>query len=385
MHAFSFALSASLFFVVSSIHGAVAANSPARPAAHPVHAAASDLAPGALARRDALMKQGTADLAAGDTNAAATAFESAVSMVHAPDAEIGLVRSYLQAGQFRQALSYSAHTAGAHKEEPEGTALYVWLLHMSGQQAAAKRVLFEAQARAPSDAVLARAQRWIESSLASSPKGVGAASACAPCSLPPLTTSTAATSGSGVLIDSGRYALVSMTSVAHARKIWLRNGLGQLRKAVVENRIEQDGMALLKLDQALPLPEGFTTAGRDPFPGSVVYSTGYSMARGAQPEWPVLRHGFLGTPVGNSPDWELGITMPKGLRGGPVFDASGALAGMSILAPHGKPMFMPIGRMRRALGDRLGPVAPPMRGPRLAIEQVYENAMRVTVQVLTDR
>ena len=373
-----------LFLAAAGVHGAVTASWPVYPVAHSVQTEAAGVAPGILAKRDALMKQGAAALAAGDTNAAATAFEAAVSMVHAPDAELGLVRSYMQAGKYRQALSYGAHTAGAHKDEPEGTALYLWLLHLGGQEAAAKRILLEAQARTPGDAVLARAQRRIEGGFASSSGKPGAASAFPPYSLPRL-KAAAAMSGSGVVIDSGRHVLVPLTAVAHARKIWVRNGLGQLRKAAVESRFEKDGIALLKLDQSLPLFDGFLTAGRDPFPGSVVYAIEYAMVRGAEPDWPVLRHGFLGSLVGNGPDWELGITMPDGPHGGPVFDASGSLVGVSITTPHGKPTLMALSRIRRMLGDLLGPAAHEMKGTRIAIEQVYENAMAATVQVLTAR
>ena len=371
-----------LFWAAFGVHGAATAGSPA---AHSVQAETAGAVPGILDKRGALMKQGAADLAAGDANAAVTAFETAVAMVHAPDAELGLVRSYMQAGDYRQALSYGAHTAGAHKEEPEGTALYVWLLHLGGQEVAAKRLLLEAQARTPGSTVLAQAQRRIEAGFASSFRKPGAAGSFAPYSLPPLKAATAAVYGSGVLINGGHHALVPLASVAHARKIWLRNGLGQTRQAALENRFEKDGMALLKLEQALPLTDGFMTAGRDPFPGSVVYAVEYAMGRGAQPDWPILRHGFLGMPVGNDPEWPLGITMPNGLRGGPVFDASGVLTGISISARHGKPMFLPISRIRRTLGERLGPVAPAMKGTRIGMEQVYENAMRITLQVLTAR
>ena len=374
-----------LSLAASGVHGAVTAGWPSSPAAHSVQAEAAGVAPGILARRDALMKQGAAALATGDHNAAVAAFETSVSMGHAPDAELGLVRSYMQAGKYRQALSYGAHTAGAHKDEPEGAALYVWLLHLGGQEAAAKRILREAQARTPGDAVLARAQRRIEGGFASSSGKSGAGSAFAPYSLSPLTNATATMSGSGVVIDGGRHVLVPLTAVAHARKIWVRNGLGHLRKAAVESRFEKDQIALLKLDKSLPLNDGFMTAGRDPFPGSVVYAVEYAMVRSAQPDWPVLRHGFLGNPVGNGPDWELGITMPNGPHGGPVFDASGSLAGVSIPTPRGKPTFMPVSRIRPALGDRLGPAAPAMNGTRMAMEQVYENAMGATVQVLTVR
>ena len=77
--------------------------------------------------------------------------------------------------------------------------------------------------------------------------------------------------------------------------------------------------------------------------------------------------------------------MPNGLRGGPVFDASGVLTGVSISARYGKPMFLPISRIKRTRGERLAPVAPAMKGTRIGMEQIYENAMRSNLQVLTAR
>jgi hypothetical protein len=99
----------------------------------------------------------------------------------------------------------------------------------------------------------------------------------------------------------------------------------------------------------------------------------------------LLRHGFLGTPVDDGRDRELGITLPDGPHGGAVFDASGALTGIAISGRHGTSVLLPASRIRQALGERFGPVAPPTSGPRIAIEQVYENAMHVTLQVLTAR
>ena len=385
MRSFNCAVSLCLLFAVSRVQGALNAEAPSSASALPVHVEAGNATAGILAKRVALMKQGTADLALGNTAAATAAFESAVSMAHAPDAELGLVRGAMQAGQFRQALSISAHTAGAHQEEPEGAALYVLLLHLSGQDAAARRILRGALARRPDDALLLQVQRSIEPDMATLTAKPGAASTFAPYSLPPLKSATATMSGSGVLIDGGRHALVPLASVVHARKIWLRNGLGQLRKAVIKHRVGMDGMALLALDQALPLFDGFNIAAKDPFPGSVVYSAEYPTMHDALPQWPLLLHGFLGTPVVKGQNWELGLTLPGGSSGGPVFDASGSLAGIAVPKPHGKPMFLPVSRFKRVLGDRLGPVAPPLGGPRIAVEIAYEKAMRAAVQVLTVR
>ena len=53
--------------------------------------------------------------------------------MHAADTEIALVRGHMQAGDYRRALAFGAHTAGAHLDVVGGSLLYVWLLHAGGQ------------------------------------------------------------------------------------------------------------------------------------------------------------------------------------------------------------------------------------------------------------
>ena len=81
-----------------------------------------------MKERAALLDAAEAALARGDTEAALAGFERAAGMLHAPDTEMGLVRSQMQAGQYRRALAFAAHTAGAHLEAPAASALYAWLL-----------------------------------------------------------------------------------------------------------------------------------------------------------------------------------------------------------------------------------------------------------------
>ncbi len=47
----------------------------------------------------------------------------------------------MQAGEYRRALSFGAHAAGAHRDFPAATALYAWLLYVGGQDAFAARRL----------------------------------------------------------------------------------------------------------------------------------------------------------------------------------------------------------------------------------------------------
>lgn len=70
--------------------------------------------------RSALLAQGESALARGDVGNALAAFERAALMLHAADTEMALVRTYMQAGEYRRAVSFSAHTAGAHRQAVAG-------------------------------------------------------------------------------------------------------------------------------------------------------------------------------------------------------------------------------------------------------------------------
>lgn len=334
------------------------------------------VAPAVMAAHSTLMAQGAASLAGGNAEAAANAFDRAVAMVHAPDAELGLVRSYLQAGHYRQALSYAAHTAGAHSDEPEGVALYVWLLFLGDQQAAAKRILDEAQAPAPADTALTPLRRRMTT---------GAGNVFAPVAVLPGPDASAVMKGSGVLLADGRRALAPSSAVAGRRALWVRNGLGQTRRAVVDTVFRREGLALLTLDSSLAPPDGYGGASGKSFPGSLAYYAGYAMTGQPGAQWPAMQHGFIGMPVNGSQAMSLGMDPGKGGHGGPVFNAEGALAGIALRAPNGEHVLLPVGQIGQMLGESVFPVAAPTGGPRMAIEHVYENAMRVTLQVLATR
>src|SRR5262245_62620692 len=71
--------------------------------------------------RSDLLRTGEAALARGDSAKALEAFERAAAMLHAADAEMSLVRVYMQNGAYRRAAALAAHAAGAHREEPAAT------------------------------------------------------------------------------------------------------------------------------------------------------------------------------------------------------------------------------------------------------------------------
>ncbi len=333
-----------------------------------------------------LMEEAEALLAAGDGAAALAAFEQAAAMVHEPEVEMGMVRSHMQAGDYRRALAFCAHAAGAHRDAPAGTALYVWLLHIGGQGGVATRVLAEALALDAQDASLlavrdALAQAWPRAQgvlLAPPQRMAPYATSATPEGRAPAASRVA---GTAVLAADGQHAWAPSATLAGARQVWLRNGLGQTVMARVEASAEPSPLAMLSLAAALPVQGQMSL--REPFAGSPASLVEYAGNPLPQPAWPVLRQGFFGRVLLAPGDRLLGIEAPTGPRGGPVFDAHGRLAGVACPGADGRDRLIGIKEMGLWGASQPAAVPAPASSPvAVGPDVVYETALRVALQVL---
>ncbi len=348
--------------------------------------------PARLQERADLLKAGEALLAQMQVDGALQAFERAALILHAADTEIALVRTYMQAGDYRRALAFGAHTAGAHLDVVGGSALYAWLLHIGGQPAIAQRLLSDTQTRIPNHPVVQGVREQLRSDV---PRATGMLLAL-PTRLAPYGGSQglpakARVLGSGVLVPGGQWALVPLGLVPRSAKLWLRNGLGQLVEARLGKRLPAKGLALLRLQTVLPFDDGLVFAMQDAFPGSVGFAVEYVPAQDAEPAWPVLRTGFLGGVLPDGQGRKLGIGMPPGPRGGPVFDAAGRLAGMAISGKPGLPdQVLLVSQLRQALDQTPGRRANEAWGAQpaqgvpasAAVDKIYETSLRTSLQVI---
>jgi hypothetical protein len=343
-----------------------------------------------MPEREALLTIAEQALADGDTAAAVAAFEQAASMLHAADTEMGLVRASMQAGDYRHALAFCAHTAGAHLDSAAAGALYAWLLRAGGQDATARRVLEATLAYAPQDPVTLATRRAFDGA-SFRPSGVlldlphrmaPHALMQGPQALPPP---GARSLTGGVLIDAGRRALVPSAVIEGARRVWVRNGLGRATEAardVTPEHLQAQGLAVFLL--AEPLAAGDTPlAPRDPFAGSPGFVVGYEPAADAAPAWPTLRQGFLGAFDGAAGLRRLGIDMPVPSRGGAVvFDATGSIAGLALPGTEGWTTMVPVSMFREL--DR-APAAESGRSSvgRMPIDEACERGLKAALQVLS--
>jgi hypothetical protein len=334
---------------------------------------------------DAAVRAGESALARGDAEKAVAAFERAAGVRHAAASELGLVRAYMQDGQYRRALAFVAHTAAAHRDSSGGPVLHAWLLAIGGQTQPARAILADARAQWPDDARLADASAQLASA---TPRATGLLLA-PPARLAPYGTGHAVPSrarvvGTGLLADDGTRAVVPLATVTPSSSVWVRNGLGEVSATTIERRIAPLGLAVLRLVHALRVDREFAFAPRDPFPGAPTFTVEYVTAANADPAWPWLHVGFTGKPMAGSRR-ELGIDLPRGPRGGPVYDGQGRVAGLAIAGNAGPDLVVPQSLLTSIIAPRSGMAAQAGPGTRMPIDQIYERSLLHAVQVIANR
>jgi hypothetical protein len=334
--------------------------------------------PERLAQRARLLADGEGALARRNTAGALALFERAALILHAADTEMGLVRCSMQAGEYRRALAFGAHTAGAHLDVVGGTALYAWLLHAGGQEAIARDLLQQAHARSPRQPLLQSVTREL-----AQPWPVADQTLLAPPTrlAPYAQRIDAGMVATGTLVRGGRAALVPAAALRPGSRYWVRNGLGETVAARASARVPQLGLAELLLQSPLP-DASLRVAARDPFPGSVAMAMEFAPQRAGLPAWPLLKTGFVGAALPQPGLRSLGVGMPDGARGGPVFDRQGALCGIAVRQGHSDRL-VGAARLREWSGSGVAQAAAAQaHEPELGLDAVYEQGLRAALQVL---
>ena len=333
-----------------------------------------------------LVEQGEQALRTNDANAALRAYERAAALRHEAAAEWGLVRSWMQAGEYRRALAFSAHAAGAHAELAEGAGLYAWLLHIGGQTALAQQTLDAAVQLQPGHPLLAAtAERLRDPAMQPDPRLLEGATRQAPytdSSLPPQ----AHAMSSGLLLPNGRLALVPAEAVPQASTLWVRDATGHTVMARLSRVLPELGLAELAIDAPWrePNPPLLPAAPRDAFPGSPQMAVEFAARADAPalPTWPLLHIGFVGAWQSASV-FALGSELASaGPHGGPVFDRAGRLIGVALCGADGRPTLLAASALRAvwpqafAASPEVAPMSP---------DAVYERATTMVLQLIVLR
>ena len=140
--------------------------------------------------------------------------------------------------------------------------------------------------------------------------------------------------GSGFIINDGRYVITNRHVIDKTGKIAIRTGTGEVRTARVLEIAKDDDLAILELSK--PFPSSYSIAINqmgDANTGRSAVVMGYPMAGIIGWQQPSLTEGIVSKASGfkdNPTTFLITSKMNKGNSGGPIFDRQGRLIGIAV-------------------------------------------------------
>jgi len=340
-------------------------------------------------------------LAAGDAAKAAEIYETLTRQGESLEAEIGLVRASLQAGEFRKATSWATLVAGEHTDSVEAIALLAYLHDRAGYTEQALATLKQLRKDQPNDPLAAAALATV---LIDRGSKVSAADEAASRKWPrptfediPVGKRRVLSSGNGVIVEGGHYVLTySAVLPKAASSIYVRNGLGKVRVATREPDTSRGSLVRLKLAEPYPahwaIPKDQIVS---PEGARFCFAFGYRESGDPAGSYPAISPGLVfRADAGTGGLMQITSSLGAGHIGSPVFDPRGRLVGLSVgtgaIEIDGENLRSRVGsgqfavRMvaaQPATGAALKPSGkmPPMP----AIEELYERLAPSVVQIVS--
>ncbi len=206
------------------------------------------------------------------------------------------------------------------------------------------------------------------------------------------------TGGSGFIVDGGRKIVTNRHVVEGGKAFAVRTGLGEIITARLLFLSSTDDIALLELDKALPAERAIAANGyAKPGVGRNVVVMGYPLWSVLGEGSPSLTNGMVSKRTGLQDDkntFQLTAKVNKGNSGGPVFDLSGKVVGITVGKLDTKKFQDEQGYLPEDVNfaihvDRLPSIAnvqidtAAVRGPELGTEALYQAMLGKVVMVAT--
>ena len=214
----------------------------------------------------------------------------------------------------------------------------------------------------------------------------------------PFPNGVMVTGGSGFIVDGGRKIVTNRHVVEGGKEFAVRTGLGEVIKARLLFLSPTDDLAVLELEKPLPADRAIpANAYAKPGVGRNVVVMGYPLWSVLGEGSPSLTNGMVSKRTGLQDDkgtFQLTAKVNKGNSGGPVFDLSGHVVGITVGKLDTKKFqddqgFVPEDVNFAIHVDRLPPIAniqlvnnaPPT--PELGTEELYQAMLGKVVMVAT--
>ena len=214
----------------------------------------------------------------------------------------------------------------------------------------------------------------------------------------PFPAGVTITGGSGFIVDGGRKIVTNRHVVEGGKEFAVRTGLGEIIKARLLFLSPTDDLAVLELEKPLAADRAIpANAYAKPGVGRNVVVMGYPLWSVLGEGSPSLTNGMVSKRTGLQDDkgtFQLTAKVNKGNSGGPVFDLSGHVVGITVGKLDTKKFqddqgFVPEDVNFAIHVDRLPPIAniqlannaAPM--PELGTEELYQKMLGKVVMVAT--
>jgi len=206
------------------------------------------------------------------------------------------------------------------------------------------------------------------------------------------------TGGSGFIVDGGRKIVTNRHVVEGGKEFAVRTGLGEIIKARLLFLSTTDDIAVLELEKPLPADRAIpANAYAKPGVGRNVVVMGYPLWSVLGEGSPSLTNGMVSKRTGLQDDkgtFQLTAKVNKGNSGGPVFDLSGHVVGITVGKLDTKKFqddqgFIPEDVNFAIHVDRLPPIANiqlvinAAPNPELGTEELYQAMLGKVVMVAT--
>jgi hypothetical protein len=342
-------------------------------------------------------------MTAGDPAKAAEIYETLTRQGESLEAEMGLTRATLAAGQFRKATSWATLVAGEHTDSSEAIALLAYIHDRAGYTEQALGTLKQLRTDRPKDPIAAAALATV---MIDRGAKVSAAETAASRNWPrplfgdiPLAKDRVLAAGNGVIVEGGQYVLTySAVLPAGNAALYVRNGLGKVRRAERVAGEQHGGLLRLKLTEPYPakwaIPKDQIVS---PDGVRFCFAFGYGASNDLEGSYPAVSPGLVfRADAGTGGLMQITSALGAGHIGAPIFDPRGRLVGLSVgtgaIRIGGENIRSRVGSgnfaIRLIAPQPATEAAPKPSGPMPAmppIEELYERLQPSVVQIIAAR
>ncbi len=201
--------------------------------------------------------------------------------------------------------------------------------------------------------------------------------------------------GSGFITSSGSQVVTNRHVIEDAKRLYVRNGYGELKSAKVLKLSDEDDIAILSLDSSFNSEISLSIPANYPVkPGQDAYVIGYPLADILGENKPSITQGIISKSTGMFDDpgtFQITAKLNQGNSGGPIFSREGNILGIAVakidktlmlqeegMIPEDVNFGIPVSRIDLLTGNSSNEIFT----KDLELELLYESVLPSVVMIL---